>query len=118
MKKTDRKIVEMIEKLRGNNENRQNLLVAKVARLNPFALKLYDLTVTKHIYVNDSFLKTSSSEIEENISWNYEHDYVPSTMLNFTKRMLREDLLVVGDTVIVLQDGISFYVLERVRKVV
>ena len=116
MKKTDRKIAELVEALRGKNSS-QTLLIGKVAGTNPFALKLYDLTVTKHIYVNQSFVKTSNAEIEGSIIWDSSQDYVPSSMLNFTKKMFRDDLLSVGDTVIVLQDGISFYILERVLKV-
>lgn len=116
MKKTDRKLVELVESIRGKS-NGQNLLIAKVASTSPFTLKMYDLTVSKHIYVNDSFLKTSSGEIEGNISWDDQQDYIPSHMLAFTKRMMKADLLSAGDTVIVLQDGISFYVLERVKKV-
>lgn len=116
MKKTDRKLVELVETIRGKGSG-QNLLVAKVASTSPFTLKMYDLTVSKHIYVNDSFLKTSSGEIDGNISWDDQQDYIPSHMLSFTKRMMKADLLSAGDTVIVLQDGISFYVLERVKKV-
>ena len=107
MKKTDRKMVELIEAIRGKSSG-QSLLVAKVASTNPFTLKMYDLTVSKHIYVNESFLKTSSGEIDENIIWDDQQDYIPNHMLAFTRRMMKADLLAVGDTVIVLQDGISF----------
>lgn len=116
MKKTDRKMVELVETIRGKSSG-QSLLVAKVASINPFTLKMYDLTVSKHIYVNESFLKTSSGEIDGNINWDDQQDYIPKHMLAFTRRMMKADLLAAGDTVIVLQDGISFYVLERVKKV-
>lgn len=116
MKKTDRKLVELVEAIRGKSSG-QNLLVAKVASTSPFTLRMYDLTVSKHIYVNESFLKASSGEIDENINWDNQQDYVPTQMLAFTRRMMKADLLSAGDTVIVLQDGISFYVLERVKKI-
>lgn len=45
------------------------------------------------------------------------HNYVPSSLLSFTRKMFKADLLNAGDTVIVLLDGVSFYVLERVTKV-
>ena len=44
MKKTDRKMVELVETIRGKSSG-QSLLVAKVASINPFTLKMYDLTV-------------------------------------------------------------------------
>lgn len=116
MKKTDRKLVDLVEEIRGKSSG-QKLLVAKVASTSPFTLKMYDLTVSKHIYVNESFLKASSGEIDGNISWDEQQDYIPTHMLSFIRRMMKSDLLSVGDTVIVLQDGISFYVLERVKKV-
>lgn len=114
--KTDRKIVELIEALKGKDSG-QNMLIAKVVGIDPIALKLYDLTVTKHIYVNQSFLKATASQIDNNITWDNDQDYVPSTMLNYTRKLFKADLLSVGDMVVVLQDGVSFYVLERVRKV-
>lgn len=116
MNNTDRKIVKMIEAIRGKG-NGQSIYVAEVKSLNPFSIKLYDQTITKHIYVNRSFLKTTSSEIDNNIDWNENHDYVPYSLLSFTRKMFKEDLLSVGDKVIVLLDGVSFYVLERVVKV-
>lgn len=116
MNKTDRKIVNMIQAIRGN-KNEQRIYVAEVKSINPFSIKLYDQVITKHIYVNQSFLKTSSSEIESNVSWNQNHDYVPTAFLDFTKKMLKEDLLSAEDKVIVLLDGVSFFVIERVVKV-
>ena len=94
MKKTDRKIAELVEALRGKNSS-QTLLIGKVAGTNPFALKLYDLTVTKHIYVNQSFVKTSNAEIDGSIIWNSSQDYVPSvsyTHLDVYKRQILQKL--------------------------
>ena len=112
MSKTDRKIIELVNAIRGS----QTLLVAKVNSIDPFTLKMNDLIVNQHIYVNSSFLKTTSSQINANVVWDENQDYVPNTFLSFSKQMLKADLLSVGDRVIVLLDGIEFYVLERVVK--
>lgn len=115
MSKTDRKIIELVNAIRGSQGN-QTLLVAKVNSIDPFTLKMNDLIVNQHIYVNSSFLKTTSSQINANVVWDENQDYVPNTFLSFSKQMLKADLLSVGDRVIVLLDGIEFYVLERVVK--
>lgn len=117
MKKTDRKIVNLVNALTSKCQNSNNLYVAKVVSTSPFKLKLYDQIITEHIYVNNSFLKTSSKAIDSNIIWDMNHNYVPSSLLSFTRKMFKADLLNAGDTVIVLLDGVSFYVLERVTKV-
>lgn len=116
MNRTDRKLIELVQKIRGNGTE-QNLLIAKVNTLTPFTLKMYDLVINKHIYINSSFLKSSSNEVDNNIVWDRNQEYIPNTMLSFSKRMIKADLLKVGDMVVVLQDGLSFYVLERVVKV-
>lgn len=115
-KKTDRKIIDLVNALRGN-QNSQTLLIAKVNSINPFTLKMNDIVVSQHIYVNSSFLKTTSSEANSRISWDSKQDYVPNTFLEYSRKMIKADLLSAGDMVIVLLDGISFYVLERVSKV-
>lgn len=115
-KKTDRKIVDLVNALRGNQSS-QTLLIAKVNSINPFTLKMNDLVVSQHIYVNSSFLKTTSSEANSKISWDNNQDYVPNAFLDYSRKMIKADLLSAGDIVIVLLDGISFYVLERVNKV-
>lgn len=116
MSKTDRKIVDMINAIRGS-QNGQTLLIAKVNSINPFTLKMNDLVVSKHIYVNSSFLKTTASEVNSKVSWDNDQDYVPSTFLEYSRKMMKADLLSAGDRVIVLLNGIEFYVLERVVKV-
>lgn len=116
MGKTNRKLVDLAQKIKGEQSD-QMLLVAKVGSVSPFTLKMHDLTVTQHIYVNTSFTKTSSSEINSRVSWDKDQPYIPTDFLNFSKEMIQKDLLNAGDTVIVLLDGISFYVLERVVKV-
>lgn len=117
MKKTDRKIVNLVNALKSKCQNSNNLYVAKVISTSPFKLKLYDQIITEHIYVNNSFLKTSSNAIDSNITWDMNHDYVPSSLISFIRKMFKADLLSAGDTVIVFLDGVSFYVLERVTKV-
>lgn len=113
---TDRKIVKLVEALK-SNKNNQNILIGKVNSINPFTLKMYDLIITQHIYLNNSFVKSSASAIDAEISWDRNQDYIPSNMLGTTRSLFKSDLINAGDTVIVLQDGISFYVLERVVKV-
>lgn len=113
---TDRKLVKLVEALK-SNKNSQNILVGKVNSVNPFTLKMYDLIITQHIYLNSSFIKSSASAIDGGISWDRNQDYIPSTMLSTTRSLFKSDLINAGDTVIVLQDGVSFYVLERVVKV-
>lgn len=55
MKKTDRKIVNLVNALKSKCQNSNNLYVAKVVSTSPFKLKLYDQIITEHIYVNNSF---------------------------------------------------------------
>lgn len=116
MSKTDRKIIEMINAIRGS-KNGQTILIAKVNSISPFTLKMNDLIVSKHIYVNSSFLKTTASEVNSKISWDSDQEYIPYTFLEYSRKMIKDDLLSAGDRVIVLLDGIEFYVLERVEKV-
>lgn len=49
---TDRHIVELLEMLRGQNKD-QSILIGTLISINPFKIRMYDLTVTQHIYAND-----------------------------------------------------------------
>lgn len=117
MKPTDRKLIDAILKIRGR-QSEDHILVGKIHSISPLQLNMYDQIIKKHIYLNDAYTCTSDSEISNSLTWGKDDDKANYAMFPFLQNVLKKQLLHKGDMVIVLQSGISFYILERVVKMV
>lgn len=117
MKPTDRKLIEAVLKIRGK-QSEDHILVGKIHNVSPLQLNMYDQIIAQHIYLNDAYTCTNDSEITSSITWGKDDDKANYAMFPYLQSVLKKQLLHKGDTVIVLQSGISFYILERVVKMV
>lgn len=87
---TDTKIVEMLEALKKLLSIKDNYIIAEVCSVNPLKIKINDLVIEQHIYADPIYIQSSLPDMKFSV----------------------------GDNVIVFQDDVSFYIIERVKKIV
>lgn len=100
----------IMEKTRSKKDD-QNLLIGHVASVHPLSIKMYDQVVNKYVYADPAFTAFSDSQINEAFA---DIGDMPIPLANLLKQALTKPLIKSGDTVVVWQSGISFYILAKV----
>ena len=116
---SERNIVEMIEVLRGCNKKSSadsGMMLAEIENISPLVLKTGNSMISKNIYVNPAYMLEADGG-EEKIEILFADAPLPKALFDFLKTFHKNYLLKKGDTVMVLQAGISFYIAEKVVKV-
>lgn len=96
------------EILNQSGGSKSGVMMATVDSTTPFAIKLHDQVVTKNLYVNPSYL---IEDIDSKLA-----DIPSGAWSEFLKAFHKAFTLSVGDQLLVLLEGTSFYVLEKVVK--
>lgn len=105
---SERWAIEMLELLK--NEEKCQIRMGLVVGLNPLAIMVNDVTISKNILIDPMLLIDKKRiDCELNLALNY----IPATTVNCIKNILSKQALNVGDRVIMIQDGNAFYVLQR-----
>ena len=100
----DRWAVEMAEEILKKAEQAgkgQGIMLAEVVTVEPFSIKLHDRIVTKNLYVNPAYAITRVDQRLSDIP-------MPASWSTFP--------LMPRDQLVVLLQGTSFYVIEKVVK--
>jgi len=116
---SERSIVEMVELLKGGNKTPSadsGVMLAEIASVSPLVLKTSNSSISKNIYINPAYTLEASGG-EAKIESLFADAPAPKMLFDFLKVFHKNYLLKKGDTVIVMQAGISFYVAEKVVKV-
>lgn len=93
----------------GGGGSQNAVMLATVASTTPFTIKLHDQTVTKNLYVNPSYrIGESDTRLADAPAGNWS---------KFLKEFHKAFTISTGDQLVVLLDGTSFYVLEKVVQV-
>lgn len=114
---SDRNISNMIEAIRGqSNKSDTNIMIAQINSVSPLTLTLFGKTISKNIYIDPS-LSFEASGGESSIDELFTNAPLPSTLFDFLKEFHKRYIIKQGDTVIVIQSGVSFYIVEKAVKV-
>lgn len=90
----------------GAGGGQRAIMMATVASTAPFAIKLHDQTVTKNLYVNPAYrIGESDSRLADAPAGNWS---------GFLKEFHKALTISSGDQLVVVLDGTSFYILEKV----
>lgn len=114
---TDRWAVNIIEALRENRNGAANgsigILEATVNTAKPITLKMNNQIVSKNIYIPPSMLVLADDSVDK-----VEEAFIgapgPQPLFDFLKEFHQKSVLKKGDTVVVVQAGFSFYILQKV----
>ncbi len=87
---TDKKIVEMVETLMKKLSANDSYVIAEICSIDPLRLKTHDVIIDQYIYANPIYINSPMPELK----------------------------LKVGDNVIAIQDDVSFYIIERIERIV
>lgn len=107
----DRGIIDMIEALRGSAPNSGMVLRhATVASVEPLAIRAHDVTITRNLYINPALtLAGANNQLTE--IFEAADSGQPPEIFAFLRDFCVAYVLHPGDGVVVLEDGVSFYVL-------
>ena len=108
----DRWAVEMAEQILKKAEQAgkgQGIMLAEVVTVEPFSIKLHDRIVTKNLYVNPAYAITRVDQRLSDIP-------MPASWSTFLKEFHNAFTLMPRDQLVVLLQGTSFYVIEKVVK--
>lgn len=99
----------LAEEILKQSGGKSAVMLATVDSTAPFAIKLHNQVVTKNLYVNPAY---RIGESDTKLS-----DASPGTWKEFLKAFHKAFTIAAGDQLVVLLDGTSFYVLEKVAMV-
>jgi len=103
-------ITELAGEILGQSGNgKQTVLTATVASTSPLTIRIHGQVADRNLYINPAYLLT---DVESHLS-----DLPPGSFGEFLKAFHEAFSLSVGDQLVVLFDGKSFYVLEKVVSV-
>ena len=102
-------LAEEILKKAGQAGKGQGIMLAEVVTVEPFSIKLHDRIVTKNLYVNPAYAITQVDQRLSDIP-------MPASWSTFLKEFYNAFTLMPGDQLVVLLQGTSFYVIEKVVK--
>lgn len=93
----------------GGSGSQSAIMMATVASTAPFSIKLHDQTVTKNLFVNPAYrIVESDNKLADAPAGNWS---------KFLKEFHKALTISTGDQLVVLLDGTSFYILEKVVQV-
>lgn len=117
---TNRNIVDMVEKIRGEkyggSGGTDGIFMADVVSVQPLSIKLYNTIISSNLYINPALmLKASNSGAD--IIKPFTTSFEPPETYEFLKQFHEKYVLKKGDTVIVCITGSSFYIAGKAVKV-
>lgn len=114
---TDRWASDMVEAIRGKKDSSgsfgSGLMFATVNTAKPLTLKMHNQVISQGIFISPSLLVDADDALDK-----IEQDFIgapsPAPLFNFLKEFHKQCVIKKGDEVIVMQSGISFYVVAKV----
>lgn len=117
---TDRWASDMVEAIRGKKDSASSfgsgLMFATVNTAKPLTLKMHNQVISQGIFINPALLVDADDAVDK-----IEQDFVgapaPTKLFDFLKQYHKQCVIKKGDELIVLQSGVSFYVLAKVAAI-
>ena len=110
----EKNIVKMVEAIRaGGGNSDSSLMLAQVSSVSPLTIKTSNSVITKNIYINPAYIIQTPDALFVSPP-----DPDLSYLFNFLRQYHKSYMLNTGDTVILVQFGVSFYIAEKVVKAV
>lgn len=103
-------VTTILEKSQGTNNN-DRILLGTITSTSPLSIKLFDKVVNRYVYADPTRLAFNNAQIDQAFVG---ADDIPYSVVSLLKRYMKENLYKAGDTVIVLQRDVSFYILAKV----
>ncbi len=103
-------IIEAIRDSSGGSAAQDSgIMTATIQSINPLSIKTHDTVISKNLYVNPCYILES-----ERIAQLFQSAPAPPELFDFLKQYHDMAVLHIGDTVVVKQSGVSFYILSKV----
>lgn len=120
---TNRNIVAMVEAIRkgsGGGEASSNgvdgIYMADVVSVKPLTIRMYNLSISKNIYVNEALL-LEASDGGDAIRKPFSEAFEPQEAYEFLKEFHERYVIKKGDTVVVCVTGSLFYIAGKAVKI-
>lgn len=109
----EKNIAKLVQIMRSgkDGQNEAGVMLAEITSVSPVAIRVSDVTVSSHIYVNAAYTFGESLNAIETA---FKDPPEPAALFLFLKEFHKKYILKPGDTVIVFQSGICFYIAEKV----
>ena len=120
---TNRHIVQMVEEI-GKKVARDcipdgvvdGVYIAEILSVNPLTIRMYDLSITKNLYINPA-LMLDASDSGTAILQPFSVPFEPLATYEFLKTFHQKYVVKKGDSVVVCKTGTSFYIAGKAVKV-
>lgn len=115
---TNRNIVEMVRAIRNGaggssgSGGVDGIYMADVASVEPLAIQMHNVSITKNIYINPALI-LEASDSGEKMKEVFQNPFETQEAYQFLKEFHEKYVLKKGDTVVVCVTGPSFYVVGK-----
>ncbi len=116
---SERAIADMIEAIRKPKEKSQldnDFMLAQIESASPLSIRVSNSVITKNLYINPAYMTEASGGIQR-LNELFNNAPYPTALFEFLKEFHKKYIISQGDTVVVVQFGSSFYIVEKVVKV-
>lgn len=113
---SDRWAVDMVEAIRGKKEGGDSsggLMFGTVNTAKPLTIQMHNQIISKNLYINPALLVDADDALDK-----IEQDFIgapnPAALFAFLKSFHKQCVIHKKDEVIVMQSGVSFYIIAKV----
>lgn len=115
---SDKWAVDIVEAMKKNSEPKHNgvqniVMIGNVVSASPLKIEINGQCIAKHLLINPALLLIADDSTDK-IDEAFKDNPNPSKWFDFLKEFHQKYALKKGDEIVVMQSGISFYILSKV----
>lgn len=103
----------IVEAIRGSSGGASTqdsgIMTATIQSINPLSIKTHDTVISKNLYINPCYVLDADRILQL-----FQSAPAPPELFDFLRQYHDAAVLHIGDTVVVQQSGVSFYILSKV----